>query len=67
MPTPIETITSLLQAERWMGEDMQRAFDSRVVDYAIKHGINPVAAINGPAFSIPKQDLAKLREGLNLS
>jgi hypothetical protein len=64
--TNLQKVTDILQLERWAGQDAQRAFDSRVVEYAVKNSIDPVSAINGPAFHIPAVDFAKIREGINL-
>lgn len=64
--TSQEIFEELMMVERWKGQDAQRVYDERVVEWAMLNGKNPLTVMRGPAFAIPSVELVKLREGLEL-
>lgn len=65
-PGNVEKIASVLQSERWAGQDAQREFDRRIVEYAQKNGIDPLHALTLVVHALGQSVVDELRKGLNL-
>lgn len=63
--TVAQKIDYLLRLERWAGEDRQREYDRRVVEYAQKNGIDPLQALTGGVHVIGAEAVAACQKGLN--
>jgi len=60
-----ENIATLVQTERWKAQDNEHEFDRRIVEYAVKNGIDPLTAITLKVHAIGQDAINSCAEGLD--